>query len=49
MRDAGKQWAKPRLIVIGRGAPEESILLKCKHSQSAVPCDKPTNFVNTQS
>jgi hypothetical protein len=25
-----KEWERPRLIVLGRGRPEESVLLACK-------------------
>jgi hypothetical protein len=25
-----KQWVKPQLIVLGRGTPEENVLLSCK-------------------
>jgi len=25
-----KQWTKPQLVIIGRGAPEEQVLLACK-------------------
>ena len=49
MSGVGKQWAKPQLIVIGRGAPEESVLLKCKNAQSSIPCDNAANLVSQQS
>jgi len=25
-----KQWIKPQLIILGRGTPEENVLLTCK-------------------
>jgi hypothetical protein len=30
-----KKWIRPRLIVLGRGAPEENILAGCKTSALA--------------
>lgn len=29
------EWSRPELIVLGRGAPEENVLCKCKRS-----CDR---------
>lgn len=28
--DSSREWSKPELIVLGRGAPEESVLHHCK-------------------
>ncbi len=28
-----KPWATPRLVVLGRGTPEESVLAACKGAQ----------------
>lgn len=30
MADNIKKWAKPQLIVLGRGTPEENVLANCK-------------------
>jgi hypothetical protein len=30
MSASNKQWSKPQLIVLARGAPEESVLTFCK-------------------
>lgn len=29
-----KQWAKPQLVILGRGTEEEKVLLACKYRQS---------------
>jgi hypothetical protein len=31
MEDNKKQWLKPQLIVLDRGAPEERVLADCKY------------------
>jgi hypothetical protein len=28
--DSSREWSKPELIVLGRGAPEENVLGHCK-------------------
>jgi hypothetical protein len=32
--DTSQVWTRPELIVLGRGAPEESVLCGCKQSKS---------------
>ena len=32
-----KQWVKPHLIILGRGAPEEKVLLGCKKTDGNGP------------
>lgn len=27
-----KQWQRPQLLILGRGAPEEKVLLACKYN-----------------
>jgi hypothetical protein len=29
-----KEWTRPRLVVLGRGRPEESVLLACKAARN---------------
>jgi hypothetical protein len=48
MDEKNKQWQKPVLIVIGRGKPEEVLLLGCKYKGPGVKgsgtnqnCDAP--------
>jgi hypothetical protein len=31
-----KHWMSPRLLVLGRGMPEESVLMGCKHASLTV-------------
>ncbi len=38
MSDMKKRWTKPQLIILSRGAPEESVLDTCKY------CDCPGAF-----
>jgi hypothetical protein len=45
-----KTWQKPKLIILARGRPEESVLLGCKMSGSGasirnknIGCEKPCN------
>jgi len=33
MENKGKKWMQPRLIVLGRGTPEENVLAGCKTSK----------------
>ncbi len=33
MEDNKKKWIQPRLIVLGRGTPEENVLAGCKTSK----------------
>jgi hypothetical protein len=33
MKDIGKKWIPPQLIVLGRGTPEENVLAGCKTSK----------------
>jgi hypothetical protein len=44
------EWTKPELIVLGRGAPEENVLCKCKqawdHDRSCGSHNKHTNCWN---
>ena len=37
MGEQKKTWIKPVLIVIGRGTPEERVLLGCKNAEGAGP------------
>ena len=30
--ESSLEWTKPELIVLGRGAPEENVLCKCKRA-----------------
>jgi hypothetical protein len=39
MSSVKRNWSKPRLIVLGRGKPEENIMLKCKNGQPKLGCD----------
>ena len=39
------QWAKPQLIVLTRGMPEESVLLHCKTMNPNQPVTGPTDLV----
>jgi hypothetical protein len=45
--DSALEWTKPELIVLGRGAPEENVLCKCKragdHDRSCGQHNKHTN------
>ena len=33
MEDKRKKWIQPQLIVLGRGTPEENVLVGCKTSK----------------
>ncbi|MBN2437084.1 MAG: hypothetical protein JXL20_00625 [Deltaproteobacteria bacterium] len=35
MEDHRSEWMRPRLIVLGRGTPEENVLAGCKTSKLA--------------
>jgi hypothetical protein len=35
MKDRKEKWIRPRLIVLGRGTPEENVLAGCKTSKLA--------------
>jgi hypothetical protein len=36
MKDNRKKWDPPRLIVLGRGTPEENVLAGCKISKTGI-------------
>lgn len=36
--DSMREWSKPELIVLGRGAPEENVLCTCKTKPSSGWC-----------
>jgi hypothetical protein len=38
MSEIKKSWVRPQLIILGRGRPEESILLKCKKTPGDPGC-----------
>ncbi len=37
MNPGKKRWSKPQLIVLSRGTPEESVLVRCKGNAKFTP------------
>jgi hypothetical protein len=45
MADNKKKWSRPQLIVLGRGTPEENVLMACKNTTQA---SSPNSVNNTK-